>query len=224
MQHILRECDDDDTEAQVRRAQIEVIDAYDKAWYNWVLDPDRNMPYWSARDIDITAVRAFATPIRCIKDQHRQTILQIGTNMHQTEQPSLEENLALAHWLVSFLVENVMVLLIHCDLDAMRGAYHKSPQPEALSALFNLHHGLESTVWLFGMRRSSDAECFYLWCPQQVTFAGTQCLAKRSIHQQHFQSLVWSTSLQVGKIRAHDMQSRDRWGSFLNYVILLDPP
>ena len=41
----------------------DIYDIYDKAWYEWVKDPERDMPYWTARDIDITAVRAIAFPI-----------------------------------------------------------------------------------------------------------------------------------------------------------------
>ena len=49
----------------------------------------------------------------------------------------------------SLLVENMMVLLIRCDFDSIRDAYREalqSPQPDALCALFNLYHGLESMV------------------------------------------------------------------------------
>ena len=45
------------------------------------------------------------------------------------------------------------MLLIHCDSDAIRNVYR-----DALAALFILHYGSESTVQLFGISRSTDAD------------------------------------------------------------------
>ena len=81
MQHILRSCSDEDTEAQVARAQLKALETYDKAWHDWINDPDRDLPHWTARDIDITAVRAMAFPIRGIKDSFRQKLLRTLTHL-----------------------------------------------------------------------------------------------------------------------------------------------
>ena len=83
MQHIIRECRDEETQAHVKRMQLAVAEEYYDAWTKWVKDDEKDMPHWTINDLDFTAVRTYAFPIRGITDGNRGKILRQVTKLHR---------------------------------------------------------------------------------------------------------------------------------------------
>ena len=80
-EHIIKECRDEETRTQVRNMQSTVAEDYSDAWYKWVQDESKDMPYWTIDDLDFNAVRTYAFPIRGITDGIRGRILRQGTKL-----------------------------------------------------------------------------------------------------------------------------------------------
>ena len=76
MEHVVRDCTDGDTRARVETMQISALREYHKAWEDIALDPEKKMPHWIIQELDLTAVRMMAFPIRGISGKSRQKILQ----------------------------------------------------------------------------------------------------------------------------------------------------
>ena len=76
MEHIIKQCTDEETRSRVQTMQLSALNEYHNAWNEIALDPNKKMPHWIIQELDMTAVRMMAFPIRGISGVRRQKILQ----------------------------------------------------------------------------------------------------------------------------------------------------